>query len=666
MKKFIKKSLILSSVGFPLIVVSCFQEEDLNKRVFSNPEATEKYQLLKEILSIPLSIEKNDIASFNFSTLIDKFSIDPNEKKVEGQPNFQRFFHKDSKETILKKIETLAKNPNFSETIKKYYLGTSYLSAKEFFEKWKASQQKYLKSTNLHVNPEFIPQEYGSGFSVNNQELEQRYLYYKTIIAFAKHYLKMGPVENEYPEQTPHETEKVPENEVNSTKQTPETNEDSAKKNGQEKYHDINSKYKSDLQKAETALEKASAELDKLLTEMPKRTASDEKGAKYLSEEYKIKFRDWEAKFNDAVKKREDAEQLVEKISASGQTDTKKIAPSQHSEQKTEKNKRLIPVPIDPVLYIVGAILDATTQPLSNAYWWNYNYEILNEAALKVKKGIKKGEELDLPIISDKDFQLKSELTEKLDKYSIKAKDGRKYKVQPRAFFLVDDKTYVDEQDNKIKKAIYRLYWIIDKNPDSSEKTEKKEPQTKKLTPENKMNNDSKSAKNHKFHEKARIFANSEKLANPETQQMQENNKTDETATETPKVQGPEPRPKTENTEEIIGLVDDFDKYKFTDKIQKSPFANSNNFSQGGLYNANLLQLEVEMKKQDPNNPNLFYVERRIDIKGFLKKGKLLPFQPANLENNLEILALNDKYNQILESERDLQNNLMINPNNLE
>lgn len=166
----------------------------------------------------------------------------------------------------------------------------------------------------------------------------------------------------------------------------------------------------------------------------------------------------------------------------------------------------------------------------------------------------------------------------------------------------------------------------------------------------------------------AQLFASSKQLKNINNQQNEnQQNQSEPPKPEEPKVQGPQPKPDdNEEQEEQIGFVNDISKYKFTDKIQKWPFDNSNNFSRGGLYNASLLELEAEMKKQDPNNPNLFYVERHIDINGFLTKGKLLPYQPIDLENNLESLSLYDKYDQFIQAGQIQQQYLIINPENLE
>ncbi|AJR12259.1 Uncharacterised protein [Mesomycoplasma dispar] len=612
MKKFFKNSLILSSISLPLLFISCIEKEkeDLNKRVFSNSEATEKYQLLKEILNMPLAIEQNDIASYNFSTLINEFGktpADANKPKKPNEPNFQRFLQNEPKDVILKKISAIAKDPKFPEIVKKFYTGTSYLSASEFFEKWKESQKKYLESTDLKATPDFVPLRYGSGFSIKNPELDQNYLFYKTINAFAKFFIKNSANEPEYPPRIPIPPSFPPA--MPPVPAPPPTDSESKTPPN---------------------------------TEKPPKTSDSQK--------------------NDGKDK--------------GQ-----IKPVLQKQETKTKYRRPIPVPIPAIQFIVNGILSATTQPVPNAYWWNYNYKILNLIASRIESQTGKELDWDLPILGDKNFKKKLELTQKLEKYTIIGKDGRKYKVQPRPFFLIDDKTFVDKSTNKIKNVLYRLYWIIDQNTDSNSEDGKKDEQNRNSAQSQQGNSEKKqqnvekdkktsekSPVNQKFESMAQLFASSKQLKNINNQQNEnQQNQSEPPKPEEPKVQGPQPKPDdNEEQEEQIGFVDDISKYKFTDKIQKWPFDNSNNFSRGGLYSASLLELEAEMKKQDPNNPNLFYVERHIDINGFLTKGKLLPYQPIDLENNLESLSLYDKYNQFIQAGQIQQQFLIINPENLE
>ncbi|WP_341493819.1 hypothetical protein [Mesomycoplasma ovipneumoniae] len=72
----------------------------------------------------------------------------------------------------------------------------------------------------------------------------------------------------------------------------------------------------------------------------------------------------------------------------------------------------------------------------------------------------------------------------------------------------------------------------------------------------------------------------------------------------------------------------------------------------------------MKLKKQDPKNPKIFYVERRINISGFLKSGNLLPFQPIDLEQNLKKLSLPDKYAQFY-AQRD-NRVVIVNPKNID
>lgn len=182
MKLKFKKSLALIPLSFPLIVVSCIENQGQDVKNFSDSLSAEKYKLLTEILNLPLSIETQEIANTAFANLIYNYS---------GELNFQNFLPNESNDVIKKKLEQLAKTPNFPEIVKKYYQGTSYLTASEFLKRWKQSQEKYLKSTDLKVYPEFLPENFGSGIAVNNSELKQEYVSYKVIKALAKLALKM-------------------------------------------------------------------------------------------------------------------------------------------------------------------------------------------------------------------------------------------------------------------------------------------------------------------------------------------------------------------------------------------------------------------------------------------------------------------------------------------
>ncbi|WHF53779.1 hypothetical protein [Mesomycoplasma ovipneumoniae] len=480
MKLKFKKSLAIIPLSFPLIVVSCIENQD-----------PEKYNLLTDILNVPLSIETQEIANTAFANLIYNFS---------SELNLQNFIPNESNDVIKKKLEKLAKTPNFAEIVKKYYQGTSYLTPSEFLKRWKQSQEKYLKSTDLKALPEFLPEHFGSGIAVNNLELKEEYLRYKVIKELAKLTIK-----------------RKRENEAKSQNQ-------------------------------------------------------------------------------------------------------------QAQENSTQENE-VIAIGLDLIDFITDEIEAATRQPVSNSFWWNYNYKILNRANQVIKDITKTN--LDIPIFNDKNYQKKAELAEKLEKYSITGKDGRKYKVQPRAFFLNDQKTHVDESTNTIKDAIYRIYWIIDQNTDT--------PETKSQ-PENQNQSEPKStSQKNLINQKPSLFSqNSVQKAVTFQQNFPL------------PAQGPQTREEAEA--EQIGMINDFDKYKLTDKIQKYPFINSNNFHRGGLYSATLLELEDAIKKQDPRNPKIFYVERRINISGFLKSGNLLPFQPIDFEQNLKKLSEPDKYVQFLEA----------------
>lgn len=63
------------------------------------------------------------------------------------------------------------------------------------------------------------------------------------------------------------------------------------------------------------------------------------------------------------------------------------------------------------------------------------------------------------------------------------------------------------------------------------------------------------------------------------------------------------------------------------------------------------LNLKMKLKNKTLKT-KIFYVERRINISGFLKSGNLLPFQPINLEQNLEKLYQPDKYFQFTDPDR--------------
>ncbi|WNM13769.1 hypothetical protein [Mesomycoplasma ovipneumoniae] len=514
MKWKFKKSLVLIPLSFPVILVSCIENQGQDVKNFSDSVSPEKYNLLTEILNMPLPIETQEIANTAFADVIRAFS---------SMLDFQNFIPKEPDDVIKKKLEKLAKTPNFVEIVKKYYQGTSYLTASEFLQRWKQSQEKYLKSTDFKVYPEFLPENFGSGIAVNNLELREEYLYYKIV-----------------------------------------------------------------------------KELAKLIVKMNK--------------EEKAKSQNQQAQEN------------------SGQKD----------QNKTQEDEQ-IEIGTATIEFILNGIEAATRQPLSNLFWWNYNYKILDTLSKIIENNLKTN--LDLPILNDKDYQKKAELTEKLKKYSITAKDGRKYKVQPRAFFLNDQKTHVDESTNTIKDAIYRIYWIIDQNPDAPEAESQSENQSQN------QNEPKSTSQKNLINQKPSLFSqnSSQKVAT-----SQQNSPLP--------VQGPQTREEAEAQQ--IGMIHDFDKYKLTDKIQKYPFTNSNNFHRGGLYSATLLELEDEIKKQDPKNPKIFYVERRINISGFLKSGNLLPFQPIDLEQNLKKLSLPDKYAQYY-NQRD-KNFIIVNPKNID
>ncbi len=484
MKWKFKKSLALIPLSFPLIVVSCIENQGQDVKNFSDSDSQEKYKLLTEILNVPLSIETQEITNTAFAKVIFEFS---------GQLNFQNFIQNEPNDIIKKKLEKLAKTPNFPEIVKKYYQGTSYLTASEFLKRWKQSQEKYLKSTDLKVLPEFLPERFGSGIAVSNLELDDDYLSYKVITELAKFIIK-------------------------------------------------------------------------------------------LKKEQEAKSQNQQAQGN----------------------------PTQEDEE--------IIIPPAAIQFIIDGIETATRQPVSNSFWWNYDYKILDRVNESIQNNLKTN--LDLPVLNDKEYQKKAELTERLEKYTITGKDGRKYKVQPRAFFLNDEKTHVDESTNTIKDAIYRIYWVIDQNPDTPEA---------KNQPENQGQNQNEpksTSQKNLIDQKAITFQQNSPLP----------------------VQGPQTREEAQAQQ--IGMINDFDKYKLTDKIQKYPFVNSNNFHRGGLYSASFLELEDAIKKQDPKNPKIFYVERRINIGGFLKSGSLLPFQPIDLEQNLEKLSKPNKYFQFFNALR--------------
>ncbi|WP_341491999.1 hypothetical protein [Mesomycoplasma ovipneumoniae] len=493
MKWKFKKSLALIPLSFPLIVVSCIENQGPDVKNFSDSDSQEKYKLLTEILNVPLSIETQEIANTAFANLIYNYS---------GELNFQNFLPNESNDVIKKKLEQLAKTPNFPEIVKKYYQGTSYLTASEFLNRWKQSQEKYLKSTDLKVYPEFLPENFGSGIAVNNSELKQEYVSYKVIKALAKLALKMK--------------------------------------------------------------------------------------------------REQEAK-----------------------------SQNQQAQGNSTQEDDQVTIGLTGIQLIASQIIAATTQALSNSYWWNYDYKILNRLNKIIQDNFKTN--LDVPVLNDKNYQKKVELTEKLEKYTITGKDGRKYKVQPRAFFLNDQKTHVDESTNTIKDAIYRIYWIIDQNPDTPEAKSQPENQTQT------QNQPKSTSQKNLIDQKPSFFSQN---SSQKAVTFQQNSPLP--------VQGPQTR--EDASAQQIGMINDFDKYKFTDKIQKYPFDNSNNFHRGGLYSASLLQLEDEIKKQNPENPKIFYVERRINISGFLKSGNLLPFQPIDLEQNLKKLSEPDKYVQFLKA----------------
>ncbi|MDW2893065.1 hypothetical protein R7V75_03105 [Mesomycoplasma ovipneumoniae] len=510
MKWKFKKSLALIPLSFPLVVVSCIENQGQDVK---NPE---KYNLLTEILNMPLPIETQEIANTAFADVIHAFS---------SELDFQNFIPNEPDDVIKKKLEKLAKTPNFPEIVKKYYQGTSYLTASEFLQRWKQSQEKYLKSVDFKAYPEFLPENFGSGIAVNNLELREEYLYYKVIQELAKLTIK--------------------------------------------------------------------------------------------------KKREEEAKSQNQHSGRKD-------------------------ENKTQEDE-LIAVGFAWIKFIVESIEAATRQPVSNSFWWNYNYKILNRLNKSIQDTFEAN--LDLPILNDKDYQKKVELTEKLEKYSITGKDGRKYKVQPRAFFLNDQKTHADESTNTIKDAIYRIYWIIDQNPDTPEDKSQSENQSQN------QNEPKSTSQKNLINQKPSLFSqnSSQKVVT-----FQQNSPSP--------VQGPQTREEAEAQQ--IGLIDDFDKYKLTDKIEKYPFVNSNNFHRGGLYSATLLELEDEIKKQDPKNPKIFYVERRINISGFLKSGNLLPFQPIDLEQNLKKLSQTEKYVQFVRALRPVGSRtnqlVIVNPKNID
>ncbi|ASU14652.1 hypothetical protein CIB43_00766 [Mesomycoplasma hyopneumoniae] len=615
MKKIIKNLLILPAFTFPLISAACsdpaIQKDDLNTRTFSNPEATEKYQLLKEMLEIPLAIEKNPIAEYYFSALISQYYEDSLIYPGLNPLLFQRFLYNEQKDIILKKIEQFAKDPDFPEYVRKNYQGTSYLSASEFLKKWRPSQEKYLKSTNLKANPDFIMQDYGAGFSVNNIDLDESYLYYKLVSSYAKFYLN----------------EIFPKQKNNNIPISPNQIDPNV--------------------------------LAQALKNLPQNQDGQDESDRQSQDQNQS----------------EDEDANKESNSSQGNSKKPKSKEAQAVEQKDEKEVKnekqaiQIPIPRGALARIVDTIREATTQPLSNAYWWNYNYRQLKELEVQKRReinDISNPDNLKLPLINDKDFQKKLELMTKLEKFTITGKDGRKYKVQPRAFFLVDDKTFADDKENKIKSAIYRLYWIVDSNPDSEINNGDKsiepeqnpdlnrkdpfeeQPNLPKLGPHLPQNQNSYAKPvNFAAYDNGKLKKNDQQNPQPKVEKEEKEEK------KPPIVQGPSPKPqKIEN----IGLVNDFYKYKFNDKIHKFEpteyYKNTANFSQGGLYSANLLELEEEIKKQDPDNPKIFYVQRRIDIGGFLTKGTLLPFQPANLENNLSSLSLFDRYSQFLRSGR--------------
>ncbi|MBG0730800.1 hypothetical protein [Mycoplasma sp. 'Moose RK'] len=537
MKKIFKLFLILATASLPLALMSCFEHENkTDSPVFSNQTANEKYKLLKEFLKIPLVIEQTDIANDNFSILLNENSRDL---------NVQNFLTKEKPESIRKKLLDIAKSPKFKEIVQKKYLGTSYFTASEFLDRWKQSQEKYLRSANLRQIPDFVPELFGSGFAANNIELTPEFLVYKIVNVLAKIAIKSLP---ENPKPQP------------NAPTTPTPNPDS---------------------KPQT-----------------------------------------QAK-NDIEKPR----------------------------QFTNKNL-VIPVPIQIIVSVLSKVLDAVNQPLSKAYWWNYNYEILSNLRNLFKKSFEA--DLDLPIFTDPDFEKKLELTRKLDKFAIIGKDGRKYKVQPRAFFLTDEKTYVDDSTNQIKDAIYRIYWIVDSNPDENEVL--KTQQTTKNDAKNNIQSIQNSSQNTKISYVLQRFLQTSKnnfssINGQKTNDSMQNNTKQPQATpiqsvpenQPPIIQGPQPKPEVPKND---GLVDDFDKYKFTDKIQKYKTDNSNNFSYGGLYSATLLELLAAEKKQDKENPQIFSVERRINISGFLKKGEFLDYQPIDLAKKLKKLTLIDKYYQ--------------------
>ncbi|EXU61102.1 hypothetical protein [Mesomycoplasma ovipneumoniae] len=495
MKWKFKKYLALIPLSFPLVVVSCIENQGQDVKNFSDSDNQEKYKLLTEILNVPLSIETQEIANTAFAKVIFEFS---------GQLDFQNFIQNEPNDIIKKKLEKLAKTPNFPEIVKKYYQGTSYLTASEFLKRWKQSQEKYLKSTDLKVLPEFLPELFGSGIAVSNLELDDNYLSYKVITQLAKFIIK-------------------------------------------------------------------------------------------LKKEQEAKSQNQQAQGN----------------------------PTQEDEE--------IIIPPAAIEFIIDGIETATRQPVSNSFWWNYDYKILDRVNESIQNNLKTN--LDLPVLNDKEYQKKAELTERLEKYTITGKDGRKYKVQPRAFFLNDEKTHADESTNTIKDAIYRIYWIIDQNPDTPETKSQAENQGQnqnepKSTSQKNLINQKPSLFSQNSAQKAITFQQNSPLP----------------------VQGPQTREEAQAQQ--IGMINDFDKYKLTDKIQKYPFVNSNNFHRGGLYSASFLELEDAIKKQDPKNPKIFYVERRINIGGFLKSGSLLPFQPIDLEQNLEKLSKPEKYSQFFKALR--------------
>ncbi|WP_337904276.1 hypothetical protein [Mesomycoplasma ovipneumoniae] len=502
MKWKFKKSLALIPLSFPLIVVSCIENQGPDVKNFSDSDTAEKYKLLTEILNVPLSIETQEIANTAFAKVIFEFS---------GRLAFQNFIQNEPNDIIKKKLEKLAKTPNFPEIVKKYYQGTSYLTASEFLKRWKQSQEKYLKSTDLKVLPKFLPELFGSGIAVSNLELDDEYLRYKVINELAKIAIKM-------------------------------------------------------------------------------------------QEEEEAKSQNQQGQGN------------------SGQQD------------KNKANEREeIGIGTGPIDFIINTIEAATRQPISNSFWWNYDYKILDRLNKIIQDNF--GTNLDLPVLNDKEYQKKAELVEKLERYTVTGKDGRKYKVQPRVFFLNDQKTHVDESTNTIKDAIYRIYWIIDQNPDTPEIKNQPENQSQN------QNEPKSTSQKNLINQKPSLFSqNSAQKAITFQQNLPL------------PVQGPQTREEARSQQ--IGMINDFDKYKLTDKIQKYPFINSNNFHRGGLYSASFLELEDEIKKQDPKKPKIFYVERRINISGFLKSGNLLPFQPINLEQNLEKLYQPDKYFQFTDPDR--------------